>query len=760
MKKLSRPQLTQITLALLAGLILLTSATIIFNGLLNASKVNKSVERHGLIAKHISDSLDLQSYISESVLATNSIFKTGDLARERKKFDQSYQKFKSSKDPLQAELKATYEGAGGANLIMQMDSAQVIVDEMRNVALDVFDQFEKGNFTGARLLGEKISKHHMAATKTIREVVDTLQFRQKELLNSVAVYILSVRNFTILFFLVVMILSILVCLCGFNQLKNITKTINAQQMETKEALATSKSKNNFLSNLTHQVRTSLNTIIGFGEILRKTELTHSQRDYLRNVSNSADDLLSVVNDVLDLSKIESGSLIIESIPFRLDYVVQSIVDQVRIRSNNRDVEIKIQAATDIPMWFLGDPTRLRQIFLNLLTNAAKFTLKGSITIKVSGTLKEGQVGLKQPVRLVKIDVVDTGCGIPQHKLNNMLRALDNDTSSQGYGEAGIGISATKKIAEMMGGGLTGISESGKGSTFTVTLPLKESQSDQQNTPIPADMNQLKNQRVLIADSDTSTQSLVREFASDLGMQVLATFESAEDLLKNVDHYEDVNLVLLDLSSIHVNPKILIEDLGQKKSTVNAQFVAMCLNAVPGSAFRAESAGFDSFISKPLLRRDLIKVLLMTIGDKGNMHGRILTKHNFGEIQLTKMNIIVAEDNPVTQLLNLEIFKSLGCKFTQVSNGEELIEAIKTGKYDACVTDIDMPKLNGLEAAKKIRVDLKSKIPIIVVTAGVMNNELDRAMHSGINDIMAKPIHIDKLRAMLINFSIQIDPAPR
>lgn len=210
----------------------------------------------------------------------------------------------------------------------------------------------------------------------------------------------------------------------------------------------------------------------------------------------------------------------------------------------------------------------------------------------------------------------------------------------------------------------------------------------------------------------------------------------------------------------MNPKILIEDLGQKKSTVNAQFVAMCLNAVPGSAFRAESAGFDSFISKPLLRRDLIKVLLMTIGDKGNMHGRILTKHNFGEIQLTKMNIIVAEDNPVTQLLNLEIFKSLGCKFTQVSNGEELIEAIKTGKYDACVTDIDMPKLNGLEAAKKIRVDLKSKIPIIVVTAGVMNNELDRAMHSGINDIMAKPIHIDKLRAMLINFSIQIDPAPR
>lgn len=760
MKTTNYRKYTQAALFLLIAIILTASIIAVSGSFVSASKVNKSLERHISTSKRISESLDLQSYMSELVLAANSIFKTGDLKRERKRENQSFQKFKSSAEQLESDIEKTYEGTGTQDLVKLVSSVRVIAGDMHETAEQIFKHFENGDIPSARLLGEKISKQHLDAEITIHEAIDSMLFRQKELLNTTSSSINSQRTLFLLIFCVAIILGIVLLLWELKQAHDVDKLLQLHKKETREAVSASKSKNNFLSNLTHQVRTSLNTIIGFGEVLRKTELSHDQREYLRNISNSADDLLSVVNDVLDLSKIESGNMVIESIPFRLDYVVQSIVDQVRIRTNNRDVEITTEAAPDVPMWFLGDPTRIRQILLNLLTNAAKFTVKGSIVIKVTGKIQDGQTGLKQPVRLIKIDVVDTGCGIPQHKLNHMFKALDNDSSSSGYGEAGIGISATKKIAELMKGALTGVSEPGKGSTFTVILPLKESGGNQQSAPVPADMNHLKNQKLIVVDADSTTQSLISEFALDLGMQITGKFSSSSELAESSDVSEEVNLVLLDLNSISENAKTVIESLQSKPAMKKAQFVAMCLNAIPGSAFKAESAGFDSFISKPLLRRDLIKVLLMTIGDKGNTHGRILTKHNFDEIQLTKMNIVVAEDNPVTQLLNQEIFKNLGCSFTQVSNGEDLIKEIATGKYDACVTDIDMPKLNGLEAAKKIRVELKSKIPIIAVTAAVMNNELEMAMHSGVNEIMAKPIQVDKLRAILINYSITVEAPAR
>ena len=524
-----------------------------------------------------------------------------------------------------------------------------------------------------------------------------------------------------------------------------------------EAATANAAKSDFLANMSHEIRTPLNGIIGMTNLALDTKLTAEQSDYLETVKFSADALLNVISDILDFSKIEAGKIELEEIIFSLTDCVAGVLKTIRFRANEKGLELVCDIGTEVPQAVKGDPGRLRQVLLNLVGNAIKFTDQGAVGLKVVADVVE------EKAADLHFIVSDSGVGIAPEKINMIFESFSQADASttRHYGGTGLGLTISRCLVQMMGGRLWVESELGVGSRFHFTVRLITETNRAAVTATLASPPILQGVKVLIVDGNGASRLILHHMVRRWGMNPTSVSD-ARQALEKLSAAEKSNdafiLILRDMQMPAMDGFGFVRH--SKNSGVFSTPAIMMLASAgqQGDAARCEELGIAAYLTKPVRQAELREAVIRVLHAKQEgIAVPLVTRHSLpdkGEL-LSSLRILLAEDNRVNQKIATRLLEKRGHHAVLAANGREALEALAQGSFDLVLMDVHMPAMDGIEATIAIREKEKSTglhQPVIAMTALAMKGDRERCLAAGMDGYLSKPIDLQQLDDVLATYA--------
>ncbi|MGM0549169.1 MAG: response regulator [Bacillota bacterium] len=550
---------------------------------------------------------------------------------------------------------------------------------------------------------------------------------------------------------------------ALNKMEEYSNELKLKNLELKQArdkaMEASRAKSEFLSTMSHEIRTPMNSIIGMAELLQETELSEQQQKYINIFQNAGESLLTLINDILDLSKIEAGRIELEAEKFNLVETVENIAEMISLRAFKKGLELPLRIAAEVPECVIGDSERIRQILINLLGNAVKFTEKGQVFLDLRIDSEFKSKDQKQVIFAIK----DTGIGIEKAKQKQIFDSFTqaDSSSTRKYGGTGLGLTISKQLVELMGGKIWLKSTPQLGSTFYFSLPLKVVENN-----FKSQKNQTQNfeqYKILVVDDNPTNIFILKEILAERGIEIGTAQNQQEaltEIAQSIEAQAPYQIILMDNFMPQKNGLDTSKKIREKFDLPNLQIIILS-SAYAEKNLQNREGLINDFMMKPVRKKDLFSLLEKAAAKienkKANDFKQKAEKEKVSQKDLTTANkeLLIVEDNPDNRFLIKAFLKKKNYQLDIAKNGIEAVEKFKSKLYDLVLMDIQMPEMNGYQAVNEIRKwekeNKKIKTPVVALTAYALDSDKEKALREGFDDHLTKPLKKDKLYQLIAKY---------